>query len=73
VRQERPTGGSVIVDAVGIAVVVFVALTATLHVWGRGLSWLIRRSAKNIAIVEALLVSRTSRMPGQGQTRPPGR
>jgi hypothetical protein len=65
--------GSVIVDAVGIAVVVFVVLTATLHFWGRGLTWLIRRSTKNVAIVEALLVSAASRVLGQGQTRPPGR
>jgi hypothetical protein len=66
-------GGSVVVDAVGIAVVVFVVLTATLHCWGPGLAWLIRRSTRNVAIVEALLIRSASRVLGQGQTRPPGR
>jgi hypothetical protein len=66
-------GGSVVVDAVGIAAVVFVVLTATLHVWGPGLTWLIRRSKKNVAIVESLLVRSASHVLGQGQTRPPGR
>ena len=75
-------GGAVIVDAVGIAVVVFITLTATLHLWGHGVTWLIRRSAKNVAIVEAQLVRTASRAIGQrgptgqfgqGQTRPPAR
>ena len=66
-------GGSVVVDAIGIGAVVFVTLTATMHLWGRGLTWLIRRSLKNVAIVEALLGVAVSRALGQGQTRPPGR
>lgn len=75
-------GGAVILDAVGIAVVVFIILTATLHLWGHGVTWFIRRSAKNVATVEAQLINSASRaigqrspsgQIGQGQTRPPAR
>ena len=71
------------VDAVGIAVFVFITLTVTLHLWGHGVTWLIRRSAKNVAIVEAQLIRTASRaigqrgsqagQIGQGQDRPPAR
>lgn len=72
--QVAPMGGSVIVDAAVISVAVFVTLTATLHLWGRVLVWLIRHAAKNVAALETLLVGKTSsRVLGQGQTRPPGR
>ena len=61
-----------IFDAVLISLVLFVALTATAHVWGQWVAWLIMRSARSVSVAASYFAVVVSRALGQGRTRPDG-
>ena len=59
-------------EGLAIAILVFVALTATAHLWGPVLGRLVKRIWRNLNVAAATIGRGVARVLGQGQTRPTG-
>ncbi len=70
-------GGSLLrgplLDGIVVAVVLFVVLAATAHLWGPPLAWTCKRLMRNLDTAAAAFGRGMTRILGQGQTRPHGK
>lgn len=60
-----------LLDGIIVAVVLFIVLTATAHLWGPPLAWTCKRILRNLEMAAAHFGRGVARAIGQGQTRPP--
>ena len=59
-----------LLDAIILAIILFVVLAATAHLWGPPLAWTCKRIARNLDSATAAFGRGVARVLGQGQTRP---
>ena len=62
-----------LLDAVILALVLFVVLAATAHYWGPPLAWTFKRIGRNLDTAATAFGRGVARLLGQGQTRPQGK
>ncbi len=62
-----------LLDAIVVAVVLFIVLAATAHLWGPPLAWTCKRLMRNLDTAATAFGRGVARILGQGQTRPHGK
>lgn len=62
-----------LIDGIVIALVLFVVLTATAHLWGPPLAWTCKRILRNLDTAARAFGRGVARALGQGQSRPHGK
>ena len=62
-----------LLDGIVVAIVLFVVLAATAHLWGPPLAWTGNRLMRNLDTAATAFGRGMARLLGQGQTRPHGK
>ena len=62
-----------LLDAIVLALVLFVVLAATAHYWGPPLAWTCKRIGRNLDTAVTAFGRGVARILGQGRTRPQGK
>ncbi len=62
-----------LLDGIVVAIVLFVVLAATAHLWGPPLAWTCKRLMRNLDTAAAASGRGMARLLGQGRTRPHGK
>ncbi len=62
-----------LLDGIVVAIVLFVVLAATAHLWGPPLAWTSKRLMRNLETAATAFGRGMARLLGQGQTRPHGK